>query len=206
MPSRGTTTTSARNTIFLDSGLTLWHSSDMASVRGRSNRASVVKPSATPNDDARKCKPPAVEAHVPGHPRLTLALFDDLLQWIADGKSLRSWCAEDGHVSHQVVLRALRESSELRTRYARAREDQADTLIDQCLAIADDGRNDTYVDENGNVKVATDVIQRSKLRCEERHWLAGKLRPKVYGDKLDLTSDGAALFTCIKRVIVKADQ
>ena len=28
----------------------------MASVRGRSNRASVVKPSATPNDDARKRK------------------------------------------------------------------------------------------------------------------------------------------------------
>ena len=167
----------------------------MASVRGRSNRAGMGKPSAAPNDDARKRKSHPVEAHVAGHPSLTLALVDDLLQWIADGKSLRSWCAIDGHVSHQVVLRALRESGEVRTRYARAREDQADTLIDQCLAIADDGRNDTYIDENGNVKVATDVIQRSKLRCEERHWLAGKLRPKVYGEKLRIEDETPAPLT-----------
>lgn len=121
-----------------------------------------------------------------GHPGLTLVLVESLLDWIAGGKSLRSWCAAPDHVSHQVIFRALRESSELRTRYARAREDQADTLVDECLAIADDGRNDTYVDAKGQVKVATDVIQRSRLRCDERHWQAGKLKPKVYGEKVHL--------------------
>ena len=127
-----------------------------------------------------------MEAHIPGHPHLTLALVDDLLNHIAGGKSLRSWCEVPSHPKHTTIFRALRESDELRSRYARAREDQADTLVDQCLAIADDGLNDTYLDDNGNTKTATDVIQRSKLRCEERHWLAGKLRPKVYGEKLQI--------------------
>jgi hypothetical protein len=126
-----------------------------------------------------------VEAHVPGHPSLTLKLVEDLLTWIARGGSLRKWCEADGHPRHPAVLKALRESDELRTRYARAREDQADYLVDECLEIADAGQSD--LDDQGRVR--TDVIQRAKLRCDERHWQAAKLKPKVYGEKLAITDE-----------------
>ena len=68
--------------------------------------------------------------------------------------------------------------------YARAREAQADKLAEEALQIADDGRNDTYVDGDGNVKTDTEVIQRSKLRVDTRKWLASKMAPKKYGDKV----------------------
>lgn len=68
--------------------------------------------------------------------------------------------------------------------YTRARELQAELLIDEILDIADYGLNDTYIDSNGNVKTNNDVIQRSRLRVDTRKWLASKLVPKIYGDKI----------------------
>lgn len=73
---------------------------------------------------------------------------------------------------------------EFSEQYARAREAQADKLAEEALQISDDGRSDTYVDGDGNVKTDTEVIQRSKLRVDTRKWLASKMAPKKYGDKV----------------------
>lgn len=77
-----------------------------------------------------------------------------------------------------------------RDQYARAREAQADAMADEILQIADDGQNDTYVDEEGRPRTDTDVIARSRLRVDARRWLASKLKPKVYGDKIDTMLSG----------------
>lgn len=74
-----------------------------------------------------------------------------------------------------------------REQYTRARETQADTLFDEILSIADDSKNDTYIDEEGRTRTDQEVIARSRLRVDARKWMAGKLRPKVYGDKVDMT-------------------
>lgn len=68
--------------------------------------------------------------------------------------------------------------------YARAREQQADKLVADMLAIADDGMNDTYTDGDGNERTNQDVIARSRLRVDARKWLAGKMNAKKYGDKV----------------------
>lgn len=73
-------------------------------------------------------------------------------------------------------------------KYARAREDQADVLAEEILDIADDARND-WMERNGEDSVGWALngehVQRSRLRIDARKWYAGKLRPKVYGDKVD---------------------
>lgn len=74
--------------------------------------------------------------------------------------------------------------------YARAKEMQAEMLAEEILQIADDGSNDTYTDEDGNEKTDHDVIARSRLRVDSRKWIASKLKPKKYGDKMDVTSGG----------------
>lgn len=73
--------------------------------------------------------------------------------------------------------------------YARAMVLRADKMADDILQIADDGLNDSYTDENGVVRVNQDVIARSKLRVDARKWLASKMAPKKYGDKLDITAN-----------------
>lgn len=67
-----------------------------------------------------------------------------------------------------------------------AREDQADTLADEILEIADESENDTYeVDLGDGViiqKENREVVNRSRLRVDARKWVAAKLKPKKYGD------------------------
>jgi len=68
----------------------------------------------------------------------------------------------------------------------RAREEQADRLFEECLAIADDTTGDVVmVGKGGQVeRVDHGNIQRSRLRVDTRKWMAGKLAPKKYGDRV----------------------
>ena len=76
--------------------------------------------------------------------------------------------------------------------YARARERQGDKLVEDMLAIADDAAKDTYIDADGNTRTDQEVVARSRLRVDARKWLAGKMRPKVYGDKVAVGGDADA--------------
>lgn len=119
-------------------------------------------------------------------------IADRILEQIADGISLRSICAQDDMPNRATVFRWLAANNEFRDQYTRAREAQADTLFDEILDIADNASND-WMERNGEDDrgwtANGDHIQRSKLRIEARKWMAGKLRPKKYGDKLELSGD-----------------
>lgn len=108
---------------------------------------------------------------------------------LADGNSLRTICKADDMPDARTVYRWLEAHAEFRQQYARAREDQADALAEEILEIADDGRNDTYLTEDGAELVNHDHIARSRLRVDARKWLASKMAPKKYGDKLELAGD-----------------
>lgn len=101
---------------------------------------------------------------------------------LAAGRSLRSVCADNGMPDKATVFRWLAKHESFRDQYARAKEESADALVEDMLAIADDGLNDTYTDDDGNERTLADVIQRSKLRVDTRKWIASKLKPKKYGD------------------------
>jgi len=115
------------------------------------------------------------------------------------GESLRDICEDEGFPSARTVHRWLADPSPerdpFRQQYAHAREVQADTLFDEILTIADDARNDwmvkrDYKGENIGWQENGEAMQRSRLRVDARKWMAGKLRPKVYGEKLDLNHSG----------------
>lgn len=96
---------------------------------------------------------------------------------ISDGQSLRKICERQDMPAKGTVLRWVSVHKEFQDQYAYARELQADVLFDETLDIADqyDPENDT---EN------PDHIQRARLRIDTRKWIAGKLRPKKYGEKV----------------------
>lgn len=113
-------------------------------------------------------------------------LSDVILQQIIDGKSLRQICGSTGMPHRSTVMRWLADERHVsfRARYVTACELRADLLAEEILAISDDGSNDTYTDDDGITRVDHDHIARSRLRVDSRKWLAGKLAPKKYGDKL----------------------
>lgn len=118
---------------------------------------------------------------------------DAVCEHIASGMSIREIAKLDGMPSMPTVFRWLTEDKAFQEQYARAREAQADTLFEEMLEIADDAKNDWMErngDDNPGWQFNGEHVQRSKLRLEARKWMAGKLRPKVYGDKLDLNHAG----------------
>ena len=119
-------------------------------------------------------------------------LIPEVLESIRETGNLRKSCEKHG-VKPSTFLLWVNGDSSLAEQYAQAREIGLEAMAHDILDIADEGRNDTYVDDKGNVQVDTDVIARSRLRVDSRKWLLSKLLPKKYGEKLDLTSDGKQL-------------
>jgi hypothetical protein len=105
-------------------------------------------------------------------------------------KSLRTICKPDDMPCVQTVLKWLREDTDgFLAQYTRAKEEQADFMVEEMIEIADDGTNDLMTITKGDISYDIEnkeVTSRSKLRVETRKWAASKLKPKRYGDKLDL--------------------
>lgn len=78
--------------------------------------------------------------------------------------------------------------------YARARDDQADTLADQIIDIADTPLQGvkTKTDANGKVIETTegDMIEHRRLQVDARKWIAAKLKPRRYGERLNTEHTG----------------
>lgn len=124
------------------------------------------------------------------------AIADDICARLSVGESLRSICLSE-HLPHiSTVMRWLARDEGFREQYTRAREVQAEYLIDEIIEISDDGTND-YVakrDAEGEIvgwRENGEWSNRSRLRVDARKWAASKLAPKKYGDKSQVEHTGA---------------
>jgi hypothetical protein len=140
----------------------------------------------------------------------TQEIADRICAELSDGKSLRTVCRADDMPSCVTVFSWFRRYPEFLSQYTRAKEESADAMTDESLEIADDARNDWMElhgkDGSVNYQVNGEHIQRSRLRIETRKWYASKLKPKKYGEKLELAGDpNAPLVTRIERVIKRAE-
>lgn len=77
-----------------------------------------------------------------------------------------------------TVLTWLSKHASFYELYARAKQQQLESMAEDIVDIS----NDDQLDANDK-----------RIRIDTRKWLLSKLIPKVYGDKIDVTSDGKAL-------------
>jgi len=117
-------------------------------------------------------------------PEQRKAIMDTVYERVSAGTPLAEVARADGMPNLVTIYDWLNQDQEQSQRFARAREAGYDMIAVDALKIADDGSNDTYIDADGNRRVDSDVIQRSKLRVETRLKLLAKWDPKRYGDKI----------------------
>lgn len=123
----------------------------------------------------------------------TLEQATEICALLASGQPLVAICRSEETPDIRTVYRWLAVSEEFRQLYARAREDQADTLADQIIEIADTPMLGvkTKTDDEGNVETTEgDMIEHRRLQVDARKWIAAKLKPKKYGDKLSTELTG----------------
>ena len=111
----------------------------------------------------------------------------EICERLAQGNSLRTICKAEDMPSDRSVYRWLEWNDAFRQQYARARETQADTLADEILDISNTTvlGVKTKIGKDGIETTEGDMIEHRRLQVDARKWLAGKLAPKKYGDKLD---------------------
>lgn len=103
---------------------------------------------------------------------------------LAEGESLRAVCSEEGMPSKGEFLRWVAEEvgapGGVADQYARAREAQAEGWAEEIVALSDE---------------ATDgqSAQAVRVRVDARKWVASKLIPKKYGERVDVTTGGDKL-------------
>lgn len=130
---------------------------------------------------------------LPGESVWDDALAEEILEAVAVSPRSVEWlCAENPHWPCPRTIRLWKSSRpEFRNAFALARRELADVLAFQSVEIADDGSGDARLIErkDGSTYVVQDqeFAARSKLRTEVRRWLAGKLAPDVYGERVDAT-------------------
>lgn len=98
----------------------------------------------------------------------TQEIADAICERLCEGESLRTICDAPDMPNKATVFRWLAANEAFSDQYARARETQADVIADEILAISDEEPDP----------------QKARVRIDARKWLAGKMRPKVYGDKV----------------------
>ena len=149
--------------------------------------------SSTTRTDKRKSKPKPKTRRGRGRPtRYTPKVAADICTRLAEGESLRAICRDDTMPGLRTVMRWLFDGDhdEFWQHYARAREAQAEVRADEIIEIADDAAGDFTTDKDGKETVSHEHIQRSRLRVDARKWIASKLLPKRYGDRLQHTGEG----------------
>jgi nitrogen fixation-related uncharacterized protein len=116
------------------------------------------------------------------------AIAAEICTRISCGESLRQICMEDRMPVHSTVYLWLLQNKQFSDNYAKAREEQADTLADEIQAIADEPPAE-IVDDKGVSRTDSGWVTWQKNRIDARKWVASKLKPKKYGDRQILAGD-----------------
>jgi len=103
------------------------------------------------------------------------AVASAICERIAMGESLVKICQDKKMPGYQTVRGWIARRGEFSDRYARAKEDGAEYEAQRILDIADDPDIDP---------------QHKRIMVDARKWIASKLKPKIYGDKVDLNHSG----------------
>jgi hypothetical protein len=101
-----------------------------------------------------------------------------ILDRLAQGESLNAICKDEGLPAFRTVMDWLEQDGDFRTKYARAREAQADVLFDGMAAI------------EGKVEEGSLKPDAARVILDSQRWRAEKLKPKAYGSKVDVNHAG----------------
>lgn len=97
---------------------------------------------------------------------------------IASGESLRSICRDPAMPSPDAVRVWLGDDPAFQAQYAMARSAQAEHYVQEIIEIADD---------------RTDDPASRRVRIDARKWIACKLLPKAYGERVQIEGQSVAL-------------
>ena len=110
-------------------------------------------------------------------------VWPQVLSYIASGDALATALKRlDPAPSYTWAKIHLRTNPDLQAAYRAAIEDRADALADDIITLAD-----SEPPSHLEGAALSAWVQQLRLRVHAREWTAAKLRPRVYGEKIDVS-------------------
>lgn len=113
----------------------------------------------------------------PEHP-----VWLEIVAKVSAGKSLSTVISEPGHPTWSNFQTMLAQDDKLRAAYDKAVQDRADKLADEILQLSDEP-----MPEHLEGAMASAWVQQKRMQVDARKWIASKLKPRTYGDRIDMT-------------------
>lgn len=111
---------------------------------------------------------------------------EEICRRVELGETIRQICGDAHMPDRATVYRWLAAQKDFRDQYAPAREESGHVSADDVVDISRQVLNGEITPEQG--RVAIDAAK----------WTAGKRKPKVYGDKLDVEQSGNITIEIVK--------
>jgi hypothetical protein len=109
-------------------------------------------------------------------------MWEKIFIKISEGQSLRSILKENKSLPCSVtIFRYIERDDSLKAAYQKAVEMRAETLAEDILDLSDE-EVPAHLEGSG----ANAWVQRQRLRVDARKWTASKLKPRTYGDNLQV--------------------
>jgi len=108
-------------------------------------------------------------------------IWPKILDRISEGKSLVS-AVKASNLPYATAKYHLRNNLDLHTKYKAAIEERGDYLADELVDLSDEMPPDGL-----DPQLVNAWVNRQRLRIDARKWSAAKLRPKQWGDKIDVS-------------------
>lgn len=100
-------------------------------------------------------------------------IIDAVCVRIANGESLLTICDDKAMPNRDTIYTWMAEDQRLSDKYARACELRTDRQVEEMIEIAR--------------RASPEDVQVAKLQIDTRKWVAAKMMPKKYGDKIEAT-------------------
>lgn len=124
----------------------------------------------------------------------TKELADKICEKLALGLSMRTICKEEDMPAMSSVFKWLRENKDFSEQYVLAKQEGTDAMSEDLMELGDEA---IELAQTVDPKQSSAVVQAVKLKSDNLKWTMSKLKPKKYGDKLDMTTNGKDLPTPI---------
>lgn len=108
-------------------------------------------------------------------------LWPEILREIGNGSSLITAIKKPGYPTYDSVQKYMRARPEIRRMYEEAIEARADYLAESLIDISEE-----KPPEGLDGPQLSAWINQMKIRIDTRKWTAAKLRPKFWGEKIDV--------------------
>lgn len=109
----------------------------------------------------------------------SIDVVNKILEEIIAGKSVAEICKQDGFPAESNFYVWLGKNLDnIQERYAHAREQQAEKMVQEMHTIAD------------NCLLTAEAINKARLQIDTRKWSAAHLKPKKYGERATIDHTG----------------